>query len=62
MSTTASGKNGTWRNWGGNVAARPAREVTPASVEELAAAVRPGPDHRQTVNAGGPRPASQSSA
>ncbi|UXY30415.1 D-arabinono-1,4-lactone oxidase [Streptomyces sp. HUAS TT20] len=40
MSTAASGKNGTWRNWGGNVAARPAREVTPASVEELAAAVR----------------------
>ncbi|MEU5599423.1 D-arabinono-1,4-lactone oxidase [Streptomyces sp. NPDC020298] len=40
MSTTASGKNGTWRNWGGNVVARPAREVTPASVEELAAAVR----------------------
>jgi FAD-linked oxidoreductase len=40
LSTTASGKNGTWRNWGGNVAARPAREVTPASVEELAAAVR----------------------
>ncbi|GKQ35546.1 D-arabinono-1,4-lactone oxidase [Streptomyces sp. A012304] len=40
MSSTASGKNGTWRNWGGTVAARPAREVTPASVEELAAAVR----------------------
>jgi L-gulonolactone oxidase len=40
LSTTASGKNGTWRNWGGNVAARPAREVTPASVDELAAAVR----------------------
>ena len=40
MSTTASAKNGTWRNWGGNVAARPARQVTPASVEELAAAVR----------------------
>ncbi|MFE9609868.1 D-arabinono-1,4-lactone oxidase [Streptomyces sp. NPDC006012] len=40
MSTTASEKNGTWRNWGGNVAAHPAREVTPASVEELAAAVR----------------------
>nr|WP_217142036.1 D-arabinono-1,4-lactone oxidase [Streptomyces sp. AC627_RSS907] len=35
-----SGKNGTWRNWGGNVSARPAREVTPASVEELAEAVR----------------------
>ncbi|GGS92501.1 MULTISPECIES: D-arabinono-1,4-lactone oxidase [Streptomyces] len=40
MSSTASGKNGTWRNWGGNVAARPARQVEPASVEELAAAVR----------------------
>ncbi|ANP49977.1 L-gulonolactone oxidase [Streptomyces griseochromogenes] len=39
MSTTASAKNGTWRNWGGNVSARPARQVTPASVEELAAAV-----------------------
>ncbi|MBQ1100539.1 FAD-binding protein [Streptomyces sp. b94] len=36
----ASGKNGTWRNWGGNVSARPAREVTPASVDELAEAVR----------------------
>ncbi|MFC7844033.1 D-arabinono-1,4-lactone oxidase [Streptomyces sp. NPDC057382] len=40
MSSAANGKNGTWRNWGGNVSARPAREVTPASVDELAAAVR----------------------
>ncbi|EST34434.1 D-arabinono-1,4-lactone oxidase [Streptomyces roseochromogenus] len=40
MSSTANGKNGTWRNWGGNVTARPARQVAPASVEELAAAVR----------------------
>ncbi|MFF5187869.1 D-arabinono-1,4-lactone oxidase [Streptomyces sp. NPDC000345] len=40
MSSTASGKNGTWRNWGGNVSVRPAREVMPASVDELAAAVR----------------------
>jgi L-gulonolactone oxidase len=40
LSSTANGKNGTWRNWGGNVTARPAREVTPASVDELAAAVR----------------------
>ncbi|MBC9730042.1 D-arabinono-1,4-lactone oxidase [Streptomyces sp. TRM68367] len=40
MGSTASGNNGRWRNWGGNVLARPAREVTPASVEELAAAVR----------------------
>ncbi|MER5530041.1 D-arabinono-1,4-lactone oxidase [Streptomyces sp. NPDC002677] len=40
MSSTASGKNGAWRNWGGNVTVRPAREVMPASVDELAAAVR----------------------
>ncbi|MDQ0937706.1 D-arabinono-1,4-lactone oxidase [Streptomyces turgidiscabies] len=40
MSSTVSGKSGTWRNWAGNVTARPVREVTPASVEELAAAVR----------------------
>jgi len=40
LSSTASGKNGTWRNWGSNVVARPAREVTPASVEELSAAIR----------------------
>ncbi|MFS4095512.1 D-arabinono-1,4-lactone oxidase [Streptomyces sp. AF1A] len=40
MSSTASGKNGTWRNWGGNVSARPARQAAPASVEELAAVVR----------------------
>ncbi|GAA3496738.1 D-arabinono-1,4-lactone oxidase [Streptomyces prasinosporus] len=40
MGSTASAKNGTWRNWGGNVSARPAREVTPASVDELADAVR----------------------
>ncbi|MFD3732830.1 D-arabinono-1,4-lactone oxidase [Streptomyces sp. NPDC058632] len=40
MGSTASTRNGTWRNWGGNVLAHPAREVTPASVDELAAAVR----------------------
>ncbi|MDI1455230.1 D-arabinono-1,4-lactone oxidase [Streptomyces sp. ATE26] len=40
MSTMSSARNATWRNWGGNVSARPAREVAPASVEELAAAVR----------------------
>ncbi|MFC9915081.1 D-arabinono-1,4-lactone oxidase [Streptomyces sp. NPDC059862] len=39
MSSTASGKNGTWRNWGGTVTARPVREVMPASVEELSTAV-----------------------
>jgi L-gulonolactone oxidase len=40
LGSTASGKNGTWRNWGGNVSARPAREAAPASVDELANAVR----------------------
>ncbi|MCE7550825.1 D-arabinono-1,4-lactone oxidase [Streptomyces thermodiastaticus] len=40
MGSTASGNNGTWRNWGGNVGARPARQVRPASVEELADQVR----------------------
>ncbi|MFD4634054.1 D-arabinono-1,4-lactone oxidase [Streptomyces sp. NPDC058284] len=42
MSTgTGSGrKTATWRNWAGNVTARPVREATPASVGELAAAVR----------------------
>ncbi|MFH8238098.1 D-arabinono-1,4-lactone oxidase [Streptomyces sp. NPDC018321] len=50
---TASGKNGTWRNWGGNVSARPAREVAPASVEELAAAVRGAADEGLRVKAVG---------
>jgi len=40
LGSTASGNNGTWRNWGGNVSARPARQVRPASVEELADQVR----------------------
>ncbi|MDX6348711.1 MAG: L-gulono,4-lactone dehydrogenase, partial [Streptomyces sp.] len=34
----AAGK-AAWRNWAGNVAARPQRVVSPASVDELAAAV-----------------------
>ncbi|MEV5981761.1 D-arabinono-1,4-lactone oxidase [Streptomyces sp. NPDC052114] len=38
---TGSGKStAAWRNWAGNVTARPVREVTPASVDELAAALR----------------------
>ncbi|WP_353945205.1 D-arabinono-1,4-lactone oxidase [Streptomyces sp. HUAS MG91] len=43
MSTaqTGSSKSGAaWRNWAGTVVSRPVREVTPASVEELTAAVR----------------------
>ncbi|MFE7173084.1 D-arabinono-1,4-lactone oxidase [Streptomyces sp. NPDC057616] len=53
MSSTASAKNGTWRNWGGNVSARPAREVAPASVEELSAAVRRAAEDGLTVKAVG---------
>jgi len=53
LSSTASGKNGTWRNWGGTVAARPAREVAPASVEELSAAVRKASEDGLTVKAVG---------
>ncbi|MFC9287886.1 D-arabinono-1,4-lactone oxidase [Streptomyces sp. NPDC057052] len=53
MSSTASGKSGTWRNWGGNVVSRPAREVTPASVDELAEAVRRAAEDGLTVKAVG---------
>ncbi|MEU9921828.1 D-arabinono-1,4-lactone oxidase [Streptomyces griseoluteus] len=53
MSSTANGKHGTWRNWGGNVTARPARQVTPASVEELAAEVRAAAERGQRVKAVG---------
>ncbi|MEU2715950.1 D-arabinono-1,4-lactone oxidase [Streptomyces sp. NPDC007205] len=53
MSSTASGKNGTWRNWGGNVSARPARQVAPASVDELAAAVRAAAEDGLKVKAVG---------
>jgi FAD-linked oxidoreductase len=53
LSSTASGKNGTWRNWGGNVAARPARVVAPASVEELSAAVRKAAEDGLKVKAVG---------
>jgi L-gulonolactone oxidase len=48
-----SGRNGTWRNWGGTVAARPTRQVEPASVDELAAAVRKAAEDGLTVKAVG---------
>ncbi|MFJ3712691.1 FAD-binding protein [Streptomyces sp. NBC_01387] len=44
---------GTWRNWAGNVTARPVREVTPASAEELAGAVRRAADEGLKVKAVG---------
>ncbi|WP_448315855.1 D-arabinono-1,4-lactone oxidase [Streptomyces sp. CO7] len=43
MSSTANARtrqSDTWRNWAGNVTARPARQVAPGSAEEVAAAVR----------------------
>ncbi|MET9495114.1 D-arabinono-1,4-lactone oxidase [Streptomyces sp. NPDC006552] len=52
--TDKGAKSGaTWRNWAGNVTARPAREVTPASAEELAAAVRGAARDGLTVKAVG---------
>ncbi|MEW1859166.1 D-arabinono-1,4-lactone oxidase [Streptomyces sp. NPDC088194] len=39
-STTAPAKAREWRNWAGNVSARPGRVAAPASVDELAAAIR----------------------
>ncbi|WP_199548856.1 D-arabinono-1,4-lactone oxidase [Streptomyces sp. N35] len=39
----------TWRNWAGNVTARPAQEVSPASVEELVAAVRQAAEEGRRV-------------
>jgi FAD-linked oxidoreductase len=53
MSTTVIGKSGTWRNWAGNITARPVREVTPATVEELAAAVRQAAEDDLRVKAVG---------
>ncbi|MGW7252022.1 D-arabinono-1,4-lactone oxidase [Streptomyces decoyicus] len=44
---------GPWRNWAGNVTARPARSVAPASTEELAAAVRAAAEDGLTVKAVG---------
>ncbi|ORT57459.1 D-arabinono-1,4-lactone oxidase [Streptomyces sp. CB03238] len=38
--TRKSRSSSTWRNWAGNVAARPVREARPASVQELADTVR----------------------
>ncbi|MFE9405109.1 D-arabinono-1,4-lactone oxidase [Streptomyces sp. NPDC006530] len=49
-----SGANSsTWRNWAGNVTARPARAVTPASTAELADVVRRAAEQGLTVKAVG---------
>ncbi|KIF67469.1 FAD-linked oxidoreductase [Streptomyces sp. AcH 505] len=38
--TATTTRGGAWRNWAGNVTARPARTVSPRSVDELAAVIR----------------------
>ncbi|TQK51383.1 FAD-linked oxidoreductase [Streptomyces sp. SLBN-118] len=43
----------TWRNWAGNVTARPVREISPASTEELAEAVRKAAEDGLKVKAVG---------
>ncbi|MFD4769324.1 FAD-binding protein, partial [Streptomyces niveus] len=37
---TTRNATSTWRNWAGNVSSRPTRTFSPASVEELAEAIR----------------------
>ncbi len=43
----------TWRNWAGNVTAHPVRELAPASVAELSAAIRKAADEGLRVKAVG---------
>jgi FAD-linked oxidoreductase len=40
VKTVRTERNGVWRNWAGNVIARPVRSVAPSSTQELAEAVR----------------------
>ena len=49
MGSTASARNGTWRNWAGNVAARPARERHARLGRRTAAAVRQAAEDGLTV-------------
>ncbi|MBY8887132.1 FAD-binding protein [Streptomyces sp. PTM05] len=51
--TSTTGGTTTWRNWAGNVAATPRRVVTPASVDELADAVRRAAEDGLTAKAVG---------
>ncbi|MFF3460022.1 D-arabinono-1,4-lactone oxidase [Streptomyces sp. NPDC002730] len=50
--TTKTGRS-TWRNWAGNVTARPVREVSPASTQELADVVRKAAEDGLKVKAVG---------
>ncbi|MPY55967.1 FAD-binding protein [Streptomyces spongiae] len=49
----ANPRTAVWRNWAGNVTARPVREATPASVEELRTVVRQAAEDGLTVKAAG---------
>ncbi|PWI45225.1 D-arabinono-1,4-lactone oxidase [Streptomyces sp. ICBB 8177] len=51
--TSTTGGTTTWRNWAGNVTATPRRVVTPASVDELADAVRRAAEDGLTAKAVG---------
>lgn len=53
MSGTMKTGRSTWRNWAGNVTARPVREVSPASAQELADAVRKAAEDGLKVKAVG---------
>ncbi|MER7396107.1 D-arabinono-1,4-lactone oxidase [Streptomyces sp. NPDC000151] len=53
MTVTGTTRESVWRNWAGNVEARPVRSVAPASTEELAAAVRQAASEGLTVKAAG---------
>ncbi|WP_052868867.1 D-arabinono-1,4-lactone oxidase [Streptomyces niger] len=53
MTVARATRENAWRNWAGNVEARPVRSVAPASTEELAAAVRQAATDGLTVKAAG---------
>ncbi|MEU7242333.1 D-arabinono-1,4-lactone oxidase [Streptomyces sparsogenes] len=51
--TVGTNRNGVWRNWAGNVVARPARSIAPSSTAELAEAVRRAAEEGLRVKAVG---------
>ncbi|MBL1100481.1 D-arabinono-1,4-lactone oxidase [Streptomyces coffeae] len=51
--TVRTGRSSVWRNWAGNVAARPARSVSPSSTQDLVEAVRGAAAEGLTVKAVG---------
>ncbi|MFC6067286.1 D-arabinono-1,4-lactone oxidase [Streptomyces ochraceiscleroticus] len=53
MTVTGAARESVWRNWAGNVEARPVRSVAPASTEELATAVQQAASEGLPVKAAG---------